>query len=209
MRARSVRGRRNGVRAGLYRHRSWRPAVLRFRARPWHAVLAGAVALVTLGLLVLSPLALTAIGRAVYHHEAAVHRSAGPGIGQAARDGPMVFTVRSVRCGLSEVRPGPEVFGQASVRPSNGSFCTVRVTAHNDGTGPRALVRSAQLATGSRGAVYQPDPVADAVVNPAGPALDPGTSFDATLVYDVPPEVALTGIQLRSGEYSPGVTVRL
>jgi len=113
----------------------------------------------------------------------------------------------------------------------------VVVTARNDGPAPITFAALAQRATGSGGAFYLPDPVADATVNHVLDAVDPtdltgslgddvatplpgplgaeppvaplppGGAMTTTLVYDVPLGIDLTELTLHQSMYSTGVTV--
>lgn len=176
----------------------------RWRVR-WGMVVAGAVALLALVFLVLSPLIGVGAFSALRAHQAAVADAEANHFGDLVHDAAFDFVVHSSDCGRATLTGSDG----KQVKPTNGSFCVVSVTVHNDGTEPVVLPGLVQLATGSRGAVYLPDLRADRTVNGGDPTLSPGESWDAQLVYDVPVGIRLVEIILHSAEYSRGVTVRL
>lgn len=179
--------------------------------------------------LVSVPLGLIGLVRVLTHHQRAATVDAGPRVGAAVRDGPLTFVVDGVRCHVAAVGPS-----DSPVRPEHGQFCRVEMTIRDVGAGPVVFEAAAQRATGSGGAFYLPIPAADLAVNGASdaiappdlsgdpiagdteaptpaadPPLKPGESRHVTLVYDLPPGVALTAIELHTSAYTPGVTVTL
>jgi hypothetical protein len=183
-----------------------RPDSLPPRRRiPWGNVVAGGLAVLTLGFLLMSPLIGTKIFSALRAHHANVVNAEANHFGDLVHDAAFDFVVHSAACGRSTLTGSD---GQ-HLKPTNGSFCVVSVTVHNDGTGPLGLPGLVQLATGSRGAVYLPDLAADTTVNGGDPTLSPGESWDAQLIYDVPAGIELVEINLHCAVYSRGVTVRL
>jgi uncharacterized protein DUF4352 len=182
-----------------------RTPYVRRRRVPWGNVVAGVVALIALGALAVSPFfAVKAIG-AIRHHEVARASAAANHVNQDVRDAGLDFVVHSTRCGDPRLRAEDGT----NISATYGAFCVVDVTVHNDGTGPASLAQAAQLATGSRGAVYPSDARADTMINGGNPAVIPGESWDAKLIYDVPPGIELVTIDLHGSEYSRGVSVRL
>jgi hypothetical protein len=183
-----------------------RPDSVRRRWRvSWKTAVAGVVALLALGFLLVSPLIGTTIFSALRAHHTNVVNAEANHFGDLVHDAGFDFVVHSADCGVPALT-GPD--GQ-HLKPTNGSFCVVSVTVHNDGPEPEGLPGIVQLATGSRGAVYLPDVAADTTVNGGDPTLSPGESWDARLVYDVPVGIQLVQVSLHSAEYSRGVKVRL
>jgi len=179
--------------------------------------------------LVAVPLGLMGVARAFTHHRHNVTVDAGPRVGAVVRDGPLTFVVDRARCHVARVGPS-----DSPVRPEHGQFCQVELTIRDVGDGPVVFEAAAQRATGSGGAFYLPVPAADLAVNGASdavaphdlngdpiagdteapipapdPPLEPGESRHVALVYDLPPDVALTTIELHTSAYSAGVTVNL
>jgi Domain of unknown function (DUF4352) len=168
-------------------------------------VAAGVVALMMLGALALSPLIATSIFTSVRAHEAAAGNAVAGHVGDVVHDADVDFVVHAVDCTGSLVTdPDGRTFAA-----TNGEFCVVAVTIHNDGVAPVTVTPLIQLATGNRGAVYLPDISVDTLMNGANSAIAPGVSRDGVLIYDVPQGIELTKIQLHASEYSQGVTVRL
>jgi Domain of unknown function (DUF4352) len=167
----------------------------------WKTAVAGSLALLTLIVLIASPVLVYQALRGWQSHRAAVANTAAQHFGEVTRDGAAAFVVHSVQCGLSTVG--------GTTKPANGQFCVVRVTVRNDGDNPVTLEQAAQRATGSRGAFYLPDPAADAVVGTTDSVVAPGASRDTAYVFDIPSGVSLTEIEMHAAEYSRGADVRL
>src|SRR5262245_7518819 len=111
----------------------------------WKTGLAALVALLAAAGLMLSPLIIMEAFRFGRGQFSAAADAASGHVGQVVRDGKVDFTVNRVQCGLSSI-------GGLS-NPANGQYCAVAVTMRNDSDNPVTLDGSAQLATGSRGAV--------------------------------------------------------
>jgi hypothetical protein len=171
----------------------------------WGNLFAGFVAFVTLGALALSPFLATKAISIVHAHEGAVIPVRANRVNQDVRDADLDFVVHSARCGATTL----VAEDGTDIRPRNGEFCVIDVTVHNNGTAPEALSQREQLATGSRGAVYLSEATVDTAVSGGNPAVVPGGSWEAQLVYDVPTGIELVRIDLHGSEYSRGVSVRL
>jgi len=143
--------------------------------------------------------------------------------GEVVRDGNMSFEVNRMHCGVTKI---------GDVKPDHGQFCVFDLTVANEGAQPIRFDAVSQRAFGSKGGFYVPDPAADAASNgasdtlpdpigdpnhedeadldpkPAKP-LEPGTSRQVHIVYDIPVDVKITEINLHENEASGGVTVLL
>ena len=129
------------------------------------------------------------------------------GIGQPVRDGKFEFTVNGVDCSKNSLGTNP-VSTQAS-----GVFCLVDVAVSNIGNESQMLDSTSQVAYDAAGNKYSTDTEAAFYLDDAGQALfeqlNPGTSVNGVLVFDVPAGTQLTEIELHDSMFSNGVKVAL
>jgi hypothetical protein len=127
------------------------------------------------------------------------------GIGQPARDGTFEFRVGLIQCG----RP---VVGEAPVlEPADGQFCLVELTVENVGAEPRMFSDADQKAFNLAGMSYTTDPSAANYINEEDLPTDvgPGQRITVTIVFDIPKDEKLTGMELHDSPFSTGVRVDL
>src|SRR4051795_6537276 len=129
------------------------------------------------------------------------------GLNESVRDGKFEFTVSGVDCSKTTLGADP-VSTQA-----NGVFCLVSVHVQNIGDQAQPLDSTSQVAYDAQGKKYSSDTEAAFYLDNAGKALfnqlNPGTSVDGTLVYDVPTGTTLTKLELHDSAFSGGVSVNL
>jgi hypothetical protein len=129
--------------------------------------------------------------------------------GQEVIDGSLAFTVTSIECGATQVTGGP------STRTAQGKFCFLAVTLRNVGRSPITFQGRAQMLQDSQQRTFGPDTSATAAhPGNAGrdmlaPVVNPGNELVGVLVFDVPSEVSLVGVSLRSGPTGRGAFVKL
>jgi len=128
-----------------------------------------------------------------------------PGLGQPVRDGKFEFVVTSIECGITRV-------GDAYLyRDAQGQFCLVRLTVTNIGDWPQMFTAANQHAYNAAGQWYDADSVAGLYLDVNSRAfledINPGNSVEATLVFDIPPDGAITKLELHDSMFSFGVTV--
>jgi hypothetical protein len=129
------------------------------------------------------------------------------GLNQPVRDGKFEFTATGADCSKTTLGTDP-ITTQA-----NGVFCLVTVHVTNIGDEAQTLDAMSQVAYDAQGKKYSTDTEAAFYLDNAGSALfnqlNPGTSVDGTLVYDVPAGTKLTKLELHDSALSGGVTVNL
>jgi hypothetical protein len=185
-------------------------------------VVAGVVALLAFGAVVSAPFWLIKAGQAVNSQHAKTAYRGANHTGQVVHDGTMSFVVDSVHCGVPAI---------GASKPAHGQFCVFKLTVANEGAQPARFDAISQRAYGSKGGFYVPDANADAASNKASDtlpdvgdpthqdeadlkpavaaALEPGTSRNVQVVFDLPVNVKLTQVDLHASEYTRGVMVVL
>ncbi len=132
---------------------------------------------------------------------------AGPGLGDAVRDGKLEFVVSRVDC--SRVTIGIEHLK----RTASGKFCVVSMSVRNIGDGAKYFVGHSQKAYDAAGAEYGSDELAGVYANRGTEAflrkLDPGERVAGKVVFDVPKTTRLTTLKLHDSPLSRGVAVTL
>lgn len=128
---------------------------------------------------------------------------------QEVLDGSLSFTVTSIDCGATQVTGGP------STRTAQGKFCVLALTLRNTGRTPVTFQGRAQMLQDTQQRTFGPDTAATAA-HPANagrdmlaPVVNPGNELSGVLVFDVPADVTLVGVSLRSGPTGRGAFVRL
>jgi hypothetical protein len=129
------------------------------------------------------------------------------GLNQAVRDGKFEFTVTGVDCSKNTLGTDP-ISTQAA-----GVFCLVNVGVSNIGDEAQMLDSTSQVAYDAAGKKYSTDTEAAFYLEDAGQALfeqlNPGTSVNGVLIFDVPAGTQLTKLELHDSMLSGGVTVNL
>jgi hypothetical protein len=129
------------------------------------------------------------------------------GLNQAVQDGKFEFTVTGVDCSKNTLGADP-VSTQAA-----GVFCLVNVSVANIGNEAQTLDSTSQYGYDAAGKKYSTDTEAAFYLQNAGDTLfeqlNPGTSVDGVLVFDVPAGTQLTTLELHDSMFSGGVTVNL
>jgi hypothetical protein len=129
------------------------------------------------------------------------------GLNQAAQDGKFEFNVTGVDCSKNTLGADP-ISTQAA-----GVFCLVNVGVANIGDEAQMLDSTSQVAYDAAGNKYSTDTEAAFYLDEAGQTLfeqlNPGTSVNGVLVFDVPAGTQLTTLELHDSMFSGGVTVNL
>ena len=129
------------------------------------------------------------------------------GLNQPVRDGKFEFTVTNVDCSRNVLGTAP-VATQAA-----GVFCLVSVSVTNIGDEAQTLDATSQVAYDAQNREYSTDIEAAFYLENGGDTLfnqlNPGTSVDGVLVFDVPAGTQLTTLELHDSMLSGGVSVNL
>jgi hypothetical protein len=129
-----------------------------------------------------------------------------PGIGAPARDGQLEFTVRSVKCGNSQV-------GEVVQKTAAGQYCIVDLEVKNVGDQPQSFYNTNQDAHSPDGNLYEPDWEAtyDALNGDqkVDEAINPGNEIEAIMVYDIPKDATIQTLTLHDSALSNGVTIKV
>ena len=129
-------------------------------------------------------------------------------VGQEVIDANLAFTVQSIDCGATQVTGGP------STRTAQGKFCVLSLTLRNAGRTPVTFQGRAQMLQDIQQRFFGPDTAATAAhpVNAGrdmlAPVVNPGNELKGVLVYDVPADVNLLGVNLRAGPTGRGAYVK-
>lgn len=132
-------------------------------------------------------------------------------IGDTVRDGKFEFTVKSLDCGKAEiVSPDSDILRKTA----QGQYCVAALTVKNIGSQQQGFFSSNQKLLDSSSKQYSSDDVATSYATPSSQQsnwsqINPGNSIDATVVFDIPKEVAPTFAELHDSAYSGGVKVSL
>jgi hypothetical protein len=125
-------------------------------------------------------------------------------IGEPVRDGVFQFTVSRSSCGRSE-------YGLVKAL---GVYCEVHITVRNIGGEARLFAESDQRAYDASDIEYSPDTTA--ALYTAGGAgsvwlrqINPGTSAQGILIFDVPVGTVLERVELHESIFSEGAVVLL
>ncbi len=129
------------------------------------------------------------------------------GLNEAVTDGKFEFTVTGMDCSKKTLGADP-VSTQAT-----GVFCLVNVSVANIGDEAQTLDSTSQYGYDAAGKKYSTDTEAAFYLENGGDTLfeqlNPGTSVDGVLVFDVPAGTQLTKLELHDSMFSGGVTVNL
>jgi hypothetical protein len=129
------------------------------------------------------------------------------GLNKPLRDGNFEFTVKSVKCGATQI--GTADFG----RKAQGQFCFVKMHVSNIGTDSRMLDGSSQYAFDAQGRKLSADTEAAMYMGQEAQTflnnINPGNAVDGTVVFDVPKNVKVTQLELHDSAFSGGVKVNV
>jgi hypothetical protein len=128
------------------------------------------------------------------------------GLNEAARDGKFEFTVSGVDCSKNTI-------GEAALsKTAQGTFCIVSLTVKNIGNEAQLLDASSQKALDAAGKEYSADSSAAMYLGDSNTflnQLNPGSTVNGQMVYDVPVGTQLTKLELHDSPFSGGVTVTI
>jgi hypothetical protein len=128
------------------------------------------------------------------------------GVNQPAQDGKFEFTVTGVDCSQNTI-------GEAPVnKTAQGTFCLVSLTVRNIGNEAQLLDASSQKALDAAGKEYSADSSAAMYLGDTSTflnQLNPGSTVNGQIAYDVPVGTQLTALELHDSPFSGGVTVTL
>ncbi|GAA3392326.1 DUF4352 domain-containing protein [Cryptosporangium minutisporangium] len=129
-------------------------------------------------------------------------------LNQPVRDGDAEYTVKSVKCGVTEV-------GEYAKKTPKGQFCLIEASLKNVGNEAISLVvaGTSDLITDS-GQKYEADTGATVSANPDDTSkflskVNPGSSEDMVLAWDIPKDQKAAKVQLYADFGSSGVVVAL
>ncbi len=129
------------------------------------------------------------------------------GIGTAVSDGKFQFTVTGVDCSRNTLGSGPVS------TTAQGVFCIVSLNVSNIGNEAQIFDASSQTAYDAQGRKFSANSGAAIYLgdnsNSFLEQLNPGSSVDGQLVYDVPVGTQLTEIELHDSMFSNGAKVAL
>jgi hypothetical protein len=135
-----------------------------------------------------------------------------PGLGEAARDGPLTFVVNKIDCERKVLGEG------GGARTALGRFCILDFKATNTGTQPAFFNVPTQLLLDGQRRRFAPDLSATSMLLRStgsaaglGPSqqMNPGAEISTQLVYDIPESVTPQMAELHGTGPGLGVTVRL
>ena len=129
------------------------------------------------------------------------------GLNKPFRDGKFEFTVTKVECGKAKVG------GTYLNKAAQGQFCLVTINVKNIGNEARTLDSSSQEASGPNGVKYKADGVASMYANPNSEVflneINPGNQVVGIVVFDIPKDSKIIGLELHDSSFSDGVKVML
>jgi hypothetical protein len=128
------------------------------------------------------------------------------GLNQPAQDGKFEFTVTGVNCSQNSIGEAPVT------KTAQGTFCLVSLTVKNIGNEAQLLDASSQKALDAAGKEYSADSSAAVYLGDTSTflnQLNPGSTVNGQIAYDVPVGTQLTALELHDSPFSGGVTVNL
>ena len=139
--------------------------------------------------------------------QAAPVEDAPTALNTAVRDGKFEFSVSGVDCSRSEIGESQYMTTQAQ-----GVFCIVSMRVTNIGNEAQYFDASSQTAFDAAGREFSADSGAAMYLGDSNSFLEqlnPGSTVEGQLVYDVPMGTQLTQIELHDSPFSGGVKVAL
>src|SRR3954447_1470640 len=128
------------------------------------------------------------------------------GLNQAASDGKFEFTVTGQDCSKNTIGEAP------LSKTAQGTFCIVSLTVKNIGNKAQLLDAGSQKALDAAGNEYSADSSAAMYLGDTNTflnQLNPGSTVNGQIAYDVPVGTQLTKLELHDSPFSGGVTVTL
>jgi hypothetical protein len=128
------------------------------------------------------------------------------GLNQAVQDGKFEFTVTKQDCSQNSIGDAP------ANKTAQGTFCIISVTVKNIGDKAQLLDASSQKALDATGNEYSADSSAAVYLGDTSTflnQLNPGSTVEGQIVYDVPVGTQLTKLELHDSPFSGGATVNL
>ncbi|MEE6280494.1 DUF4352 domain-containing protein [Georgenia sp. MJ170] len=131
---------------------------------------------------------------------------AGPGMGDAVRDGKFEFTVTDVEAGVAEV--GNEWLNEQA----QGQFVLVHVTVANIGDQAQMFHGDNHTLVDDQGREHSANSAAAIYLEDSDSFLtdiNPGNTVEAVVVFDIPADAVPAAVELHDSMFSGGVTVSL
>ena len=129
------------------------------------------------------------------------------GLNKPFRDGKFEFTVTKMECGKTQIG------GTYLNKKAQGQFCLVTLNVKNIGNEARMLDSSSQEASGPNGVKYKADGVASMYANPNNEVflneINPGNQVVGIVVFDIPKDARIIGLELHDSSFSDGVRIVL
>ncbi|MGY1663110.1 DUF4352 domain-containing protein [Geodermatophilus sp. SYSU D00705] len=129
-----------------------------------------------------------------------------PGLGEPAADGDFRFVVTGVECGATTLG------GSYLNTTAQGQFCIVDLSVTNIGDEAHGFSGSDAILLNDQGQEFSADPSASIYLEDSSSLyeeINPGNTLNSRVVFDVPPGMAPTAIELHDSMFSGGVTVLL
>ncbi|WP_007518058.1 serine/threonine-protein kinase [Pseudofrankia saprophytica] len=120
------------------------------------------------------------------------------------RDGSLEFTIKDVRCGVTEI-------GVIIKKHPDGQYCLVKVSVHNAGNTARGLVANQQFMFDQNGGKHEAYSSSrwyfplESLWN----SVKPDGEVSGTLVFDIPSVAHPSRLELHDGLLGDGVTIQL
>jgi Domain of unknown function (DUF4352) len=129
-----------------------------------------------------------------------------PRIGEAAADGDFSFVVTGVECGATTIG------GSYVNTTAQGQFCIVNLTVTNIGDEAQSFFGDNTVLLNGQGQEFSADSSAAIYLEDSSSLyeeVNPGNSLNSRVVFDVPPGMVPTAMELHDSAFSGGVTVLL
>lgn len=130
-----------------------------------------------------------------------------PKIGQTANDGKFQFTVKSVKCGVSQVG------SSGLTQDAQGQYCLLDVGVKNIGNASQSFDATSQYLYNASGQKYSASSLATIYEAASGSSwyqdINPGNSTEGTVVFDIPKGQTPVTAELHDSMFSSGVKVSL
>jgi hypothetical protein len=120
------------------------------------------------------------------------------------RDGSLEFTIKDVRCAVTEI-------GTTIEKHPDGQYCLVKVSVHNAGNTARGLVANQQFMYDQNGGKHEAYSSSRWYfpLEQLWNSVEPGGEVSGTLVFDIPSVAHPSRLELHDGLLGNGVTIQL